>query len=119
MSFCGPARLFYTIVRLVTSWWRADRIRVSSRPARLLRLAPGSALRVHGVPAIVVLRQIGETPSGRYIAYECDAVGGIVRLVVRHTDDRVHPLVTWTVAGRAVELPAEEVETFPRPSTRA
>jgi hypothetical protein len=101
------------LLRLAASWWRGDRIRVSSRPARLLRLAPGSALRVAGVPAMVVLRQVGETPAGRYVAYDCAAAAGPARLVVRLTQDRVHPLVVWTLAGRAVELPAEEVDAFP------
>jgi len=110
----GPLRrLLSALARIARAWWSADRIRVSLRPGRLLRLEPGSALRVRGVPAVVVLRQVGETPAGRYVAYDCDAVGGPARLVVRLAGDCKRSLVTWTIAGRDVDLQEEAIETFP------
>ena len=101
------------LLSLLRSWWRDDRIRVSARPGRLLRLAPGSALRVRGVPAIILCRRVGETPAGAYVAYDCDTAGGPGELVVRHAQGRVRPSAAWTSAGATAEVPADEIDAFP------
>jgi len=40
--------IFKTLGRALTQWWQADRIRVSSREGRLLRLQTGQRVLIHG-----------------------------------------------------------------------
>ncbi|MBI4604553.1 MAG: hypothetical protein HY721_21535 [Planctomycetes bacterium] len=106
-------RLLRSLADLLLAWWCADRVRASPREGRLLRLEPGSVLRVAGRPAAVVGRRVGETAEGPYVAYECECESGPAALVVRHTAGLVRSTVSWSEEGTEVRVPIAAVEAYP------
>ncbi|MEX0717258.1 MAG: hypothetical protein WD066_11760 [Planctomycetaceae bacterium] len=104
---------------LVRAWWTADRIRVSPREGRLLRLRPGDVVVVRGCAAEVRTRTERRDALPPSVTYECVAATGTARLAV-FTDARGEGVsVEWIAddAHDARALPAidsSKVEVYPR-----
>ena len=97
--------------RLVQSWWNVDRIRVSPREGRLLRLQPPCILLVEGCPVEVLSRILGQSTRGLTIAYECRSAAGACRLTVQPAGNST-PEVTWFASGVERLIAEHEVEVF-------
>ena len=104
-------RLFRSVVGLFRLWWTSDRIRVSAREGRLLRLAPGGFVRVAGEPAQVVSRQIARCADGPFVAYCCESASGALELSVRLASTRT--IVRLRQHGRERQIAETEVEVIP------
>lgn len=98
--------------RLLCSWWQADRVRVSPREGRLLRLRPPCIVRVAGRYVQVLERTAGETRDGPYVCYACAVDDEPAQLWVSPLGAANVPLVRWNLAGISVHLHADEVEVF-------
>ena len=99
-------------VRLLRSWWRADRVRLSPGEGRLLRLGAPCILRFGGRYVQVMRRRTGQTPGGPYVCYECEVDGQTGELWVEPTGERLPPRVAWREGGVVRVLAADEVEVF-------
>jgi hypothetical protein len=96
-----------SILRLLQWWWIADRIRISPREGRLLRLNPGSFLLIAGEPARILERN-AEQGCVRYV---CSTATGVCNVIVRPRGD---VLVCQGNAERL--LNDEQVEAIPDPA---
>ena len=67
-------RLAVDLLRLVRSWWRADRIRSMPPEGRLLRMSAGTLVTVRSHPAEIVGRSVGQTPAGVDLARERELI---------------------------------------------
>ncbi len=99
-------------VRLLRSWWQADRVRISPREGRLLRLEPPCIVRIGGRYAQVLHRRTGQTPEGPYVCYECEVDDQPAQLWVEPVGQAYMQRVRWSLAGVDASLLAEEVEVF-------
>jgi hypothetical protein len=104
------ASLIGSLVALVRSWWQVDRVRVSPREGRLLRLGPSWFIRVAGCTAAIERRYVGETDDGPYVGYVCRGTTGPCELRVGPPLQSPQPRVVWTSNGRSQVLDADEVE---------
>jgi hypothetical protein len=104
----GVAREFW---RLVRQWWQVDRIRVSPRQGRLLRIEPPAIIRVDAMIAQVLSRSTGCNGAGPYVAYECRTERGRAQL-------RICPVglacqqVSWVEEGQAREVTEDAIEIY-------
>ena len=100
------ASLFRRLADLGRSWWRVDRIRVSGRRSRLLRLPEGSALRVGATQAVVLARTVlpsharRENEAGVVVCYSCLTATGLAELEVRPLGQDEPPELRWRTDGR-------------------
>lgn len=108
------SRFISAVVELVRSWWRGDRVRASPREGRLLRIAPGSLIRVGSTLATVCRRCVGQTAKGPYVLYCCEGDTGPCQLWVTPLASTYRPRVRWVEFGRENVLTEDEVEVFPR-----
>ncbi len=99
-------------VRLLCSWWRADRVRIHPDEGRLLRLALPCIIRIGGRYGQVVRRRTGQTPAGPYIAYHCEIEGDPCELRVQPIGKRGTVAVRWRERGAEREMDAQEIEVF-------
>jgi hypothetical protein len=97
------------LCRLLHSWWQRDRIGVSPREGRLLRLAPTCFLLIGGEPAHVVRRAVRLLPYGGQVRYQCVTCSGSARLDVWLTEDGTPYLVRWQENGQVRELAEDEI----------
>lgn len=98
--------------RLLRSWWQVDRVRVSPREGRLLRLSPPCIVRIMGRYAQVHHRRMGETHTGPYVCYECTVDDEPAQLWVMPSGEQYVQVIHWNHAGKRVHLHAEEIEVF-------
>ncbi len=100
------ASLRHQLIELGRSWWRVDRIRVSGRRSRLLRLPEGSALRVGATQAVVRTRTFlpshasHENKAGVVVCYSCLTATGLAELEVRPRGQDEPPELRWRTDGR-------------------
>lgn len=94
------------IWRLLYWWGTSDRIRISPREGRLLRLSPGSHVLISGEPARILERR---TDHG-CIRYLCDTAAGECELVVGTNG----VIVLFTKDGQR-SLNDEQVEAIVNP----
>jgi hypothetical protein len=97
--------------RLLHCWWRGDRIRVSPREGRLLRLKPPCFLRIAGEPVQVTRRQVIRGAVGLTIVYHCEMATGPCELVVQPMP--WGPAVTVQRPGEVRAVTAEDVDVIP------
>ncbi len=103
-------KLARAVGRLLHWWWRADRIRVSPREGRLLRLQPGDMLLIDGEPAVVSARQMLRDLGDARIRYCCNGPADAFKLTVRQTSDGV--VIGIHRGGRVWRLADSDVEVF-------
>jgi hypothetical protein len=104
--------------KLLSAWWRVDRIRASPRDGQWLRLAPGSVVSIQGQAAIVVRRLTGASPAGPFVEYDCQLAAGAGRLRVSMRPDGIATDVQWIDAdGRYEMLDAEDPAIVLMPRT--
>jgi hypothetical protein len=99
------------VLRLLHWWWRGDRIRVSPREGRLLRMIPPCYVRIAGVPAEVVARQAVCGAPGPTIVHRCIGPAGSFDLTVRPTARGVE--IEIRRDGMAHSLAEDDVEVIP------
>jgi hypothetical protein len=97
--------------KLTRSWWNVDRIRVSPREGRLLRLQPPCYLLIDGRPAEVLARTLAQGDSGWTVSYECRTADGDGNLTVRMIGDSTSDVV-WTTDGVERLIASDEIEVF-------
>ena len=100
------------LLALVRSWWRCDRVRVSPREGRLLRLKPPCLVRVGDTIIDVTSRTVGETAAGCYLLYRGHSSTGPCSIRVRPSGPR--GVVTASGSGfrEARPLSDEDVEVL-------
>jgi hypothetical protein len=96
--------------RLLCSWWRADRIRVSPRAGELLRLEPPCCLHVSGQYAQILDR--GTRVGGSTVIYRCGTRGEPGTLIVKFDSSTSMVAVEWRQGGQVTQLAAADVEVF-------
>ncbi len=102
------------VAHLVEWWWRRDRIRVSPREGRLLRLRPPCHLLIRGL-AVEVLERANQPhgSSGRpSVVYSCWTASGPGELIVELSDISAACRVTWRQRGYVEILPEAEIEIY-------
>jgi hypothetical protein len=75
-------RLVKTTARLLHLWWSADRIRISPREGRLLRLPLPCLLRIRGELIEVTARRVVHSAAARHLVYRCTSAGAAYELTV-------------------------------------
>ena len=102
------------VAHLVKSWWRTDRIRVSPREGRLLRLRPPCHLSILGIAVQVLERrsQPQESDVEASVAYSCWTSSGPGELLVEPGDFSNASLVIWRHHGRVENVAEAEIEIF-------
>jgi hypothetical protein len=105
-------QLVKAAARLLHLWWFADRIRVSPREGRLLRLQPNCILRICGEWAEVMERRVADRSSGQVVVYRCAAGAGNYELALRPIQRGVE-VVLWR-GDRCHLITEEDVEVFSR-----
>jgi len=106
------AALVRGLWRLVQSWWRRDRIRVSSHEGRLLTLRQGCILVVRDDAAHVLERSTGGTPDDRRVLYHCLTRNGAAQLEVHIGRQGNVNRIRWYARGLFRDLNEEDVEVY-------
>jgi hypothetical protein len=102
------------LARLMRSWWRADRIRVSPREGRLRRLACGTLLRICDQWFEIESRTVTAGPGAVLVTYECTAANRKARLHVQTANAGDADSVRWQDAAADREVDAATIEIFER-----
>lgn len=125
-------RLLKDVARLVESWWQIDRVRISPREGRLLRLKPPCVVVVEDRPAEVLARTLGRgsattiagaapsiaeqgsvaEQSSISVVYECRSAAGACRLRLAVAPGGTLEAVYWTTDGRERRITEESVEVY-------
>jgi hypothetical protein len=102
------------VPHLVKSWWRDDRIRVSPREGRLLRLHAPCYLLIGGMLVQVLERESrSQESNGRAsVVYSCWTSSGPGELLVEPGDFSNASLVIWCHKGCAENVLEAEIEIF-------
>ena len=100
------------LLRLLCSWWRVDRVRVSPTEGKLLRLEPPCMLRIGERVLEVVRRSVGQTPDGTYVAYTCEDNPGVCELRVFPVGLTHQPTVQLVTSESCTVLDADEIEVY-------
>ncbi|MEX2216808.1 MAG: hypothetical protein WD768_22025 [Phycisphaeraceae bacterium] len=114
----GLRGLFARLVRLLRWWWQADRVRISPREGRLLRLRPPCILRIGEAYVQVHRRCTGSLATGPYVLYECTIDSQPGQLIVSPGPPGApgppsgSKLIKWRLAGETQDLDADDVEVF-------
>jgi hypothetical protein len=103
-------RWFRDLARLVGDWWRVDRVRVSPREGRLLRLQPPCLLVI--CERIVEIRERRLDPSGSWVVYQCHTFPAAGFLWARPGASPLYPRLLWLEGGVFRELTSEEVDVI-------
>lgn len=103
-------RLVRDLCRLFSAWWRVDRVRVSLREGRLLRLEPPCLLLICG--RLVQVRERRVDSSGVGVIYRCEAHAGSGTLWARPVPATLHPLLYWYEGDSLDELSSEQIEVL-------
>ena len=103
-----------SLVRLVRSWWVVDRIRVSPREGRLLRLGCGTLLRIRDEWFEIESRTVTAGPGTLWVTYECTTPGRRTRLRVRADASRHASSALWYDRNETGEIDVTTVEVFER-----
>lgn len=112
-------RLLKDTARLIESWWKIDRVRISPREGRLLRLTPPCVVVVEDQPAEVLARMLGRTSATTSdggdsisVVYECRSPRGDCRLRLAVTPGGAIAGVYWTTGGVERRITEESVEVY-------
>jgi len=113
--------LWRALLRLLHCWWHKDRVRVSPREGRLLRLQPACLVRINDLLFEVVSRHVQPSSEGPTVIYDCSGSEGDGRLVVRLDREILwlpmprtpSPSPRSTGESGAIVLHEDEVEVFP------
>ena len=105
-------RLVRRLWRLLQSWWGCDRIRVSPREGRLLRLTQGSILVIEGETASILARAVENDPHRRCVRYRCQTTEGRALLEVWWSQQGDITCLRWHFQGQIRELHEEEIEVY-------
>jgi hypothetical protein len=122
--------LLTDMARLIQSWWKLDRVRISPREGRLLRLKPPCVVVVEDRPAEVLARTLARTSTGASattiageegsftdtssieVVYDCRSVAGSCRLRLAIAPGGTLEAVYWTSDGRERRIDEESVEVY-------
>jgi len=99
-------------IGLIRDGWQSDRIRISPREGRLLRLHVGDVLQLAGLTVIVTARHLPTAMAGVY--YQCTGENGCGELWVMLNGERQADEVVWVWAGREQRLESTQVEVYSR-----
>jgi hypothetical protein len=94
--------------RLVHSWWRQDRIRLSPTEGRLLRLEPPCFLVIDGQPFEIVKRTLRPSDREPVAVYTCRTCGS--ELMIRQG---LTPEILWHHQGVVRRLHETDIEVYP------
>ncbi len=100
------------IGELLHVWWRMDRIRISPRAGRLLRLHPPCIVYMEDRPVEIVTRTVSRTSVGPCVYYGCRTADGSAQLCVAPASPGVGEHITWMEHGRERSLAADAVEVW-------
>jgi hypothetical protein len=105
-------KVWRDIQRLLQSWWRVDRVRVSPREGALLRLDVGDSIVVGQCAALIASRHITATSSGAVVVYNCSSVEGESVLEVPITVRRPSGTIVWRTGDNGVVIHPDEIELY-------
>lgn len=101
-----------TLAELLRRWWRIDRIRVSPRSGRLLRLEPPCLLSIDGQTIEIVGRTAAPNGSGAAVLYDCRTTNGTATLAVGLSAPGRPLSIVWQAGDEECELLEEELEVW-------
>ena len=100
----------FELFRILRVWLNNDRIRVSPREAKLLRLTPGACIRI-GDAAYTVEYRTACNNGGATVVYHCRGIDAEMDLVATIADDGSIQ-ATMTTDNRMKAIAGEDVECF-------
>ena len=100
-----------TVSELWQQWWYADRIRISPREGRLLRIEPGAVLRIGNYLLEIITRGTGDDPIGPFVAYYSEGESLSCVLVARPLPNG-RCQILWKYGDVSRELEEEEIEVL-------
>ncbi|MDA1053992.1 MAG: hypothetical protein O3C40_26380 [Planctomycetota bacterium] len=103
------ASLAADAVSLLRAWWHQDRIRSSPREGKLLRLAPGAILCVHGRTIEVEQRDVFETDQGSILRFRCRDTDSHPELWIQV---QPVPIIAWRCGDDEQYLSADDIEVW-------
>src|SRR5579871_3116549 len=98
--------------QILRSWWEVDRIRVSPRAGRLLRIHPPCLISIDERMIEVVSRSVSQGPSGPSVGYQCRTPEGPAELRVSLPSSIAAPEVEWIEWGRRLFLSEDDVQVW-------
>ena len=101
-----------SVADLLRSWWRVDRIRASPCEGRLLRLHPPCFIAIDGQTVEIARRVIGQDADGPFVIYDCRAMTGPAKLLVRLLTEPSQTLIRWIGPDGERPLNEHEVSVF-------
>lgn len=99
------------LARLIRDWWRIDRVRISPREGRLLRLQSGDLLQLLNMTVMIVERRV--EPDARGVRYRCEGGGCTGELRVTLDAGRQADEALWTGKACSQRLSVDEIEVYP------
>lgn len=98
----------------IRTWWICDRIRVSPREGRLLRIQVGDLLTICGSDFEVIERSTVLSETGQLLQLTCRTESGFAMLVVEVNQHLIHQTATLTQFGIQQTIDADDVQIWPR-----
>ncbi len=106
-----PQSLTSHLAAAFRAWWGQDRVRVSPREGRLLRLRPPCIVTVDDEIVELTHRGVGRSRGDLYVTYTgVDVDGQTCELVVVPSQ----PNVTWRVGEQLRVVSEDDVQVFQR-----
>lgn len=105
------AGLWSSLRDLFRAWWRVDRIRISPREGRLLRLTPPCLLEYDREIWLVESRAVGTGTTGSYVSYRCSGEGRHALLTVTPASAGREQAL-WIANGACQAVSADEFEVY-------
>jgi hypothetical protein len=99
------------LLRLLRSWWRVDRVRISPREGALLRLQPPCVLEIGNHRVEVVARR--ETKEEQtVVVYNCNTDQGPATLRINLADQGCTTAVYWQMQGSIYQLSPADIQVY-------
>lgn len=97
------------LVDCLRAWWQVDRIRVSPREGRLLRLRPPCVVVIESDAVELVQRMVAHDAEGPSVVYFAERCGRLGRLIVRSGKASEQTRIQWVESERTADLSESDV----------
>lgn len=111
MKLNGLFRFTRSVLRVIRSWWRVDRVRVSPAAGCLLRLRVGDVLNIRAQSA-EILNRTQASPDSADVVYQCLTDSGTALLRIELQPNLREFAIVWIVQGASEALGEYDVQVW-------